>query len=94
MRQSEIELGAWINLSLVRGLRPAQYRALLSAFGLPSNILGASKTQLRRVVPDPVVDAISAHDREASSKQALLWAALPGNSIVTFADEDYPGQLL
>lgn len=93
MRQSESELGAWINLGLVNSLRPVQFRALLSTFGLPRHILGASRTQLRRIVPDAVVDELFSQGREERIARTLQWAKSPGNNVITLADDDYPKQL-
>ena len=56
--EREKDLAAWLNLSLVPGLGPVLYRSLLSAFGLPSNILAANRNQLVRVVPSTVAAAI------------------------------------
>lgn len=94
MRQSGSELGAWINLSLIQGLRPAQFRALLSTFGLPSNVFTAGKGQLNRVVPEVMADAILAKDRTEQVEKTLQWVDQPGNKIITLADDIYPGQLL
>ena len=94
MGQSDLELGAWIKLSLIHGLRPAHCRALLSAFGLPANIFNARKEQLCRVVPDFIADAILTQDRDRDTERALQWASQPGNAIITLADSAYPGQLL
>jgi len=94
VRQSENELGAWINLSLIPGLRPAQFRALLSTFGLPANVFAAHKGQLNRVVPEGIANAILAKDRTEKVENALNWVGTPGNKIITLADETYPRQLL
>jgi len=45
------DLAAWIELSLVPGLGSSRFRSLLSAFGLPARVLGATRSQLCRVVP-------------------------------------------
>ena len=87
------ELAAWIELSLVPGLGSQGFRSLLSAFGLPTQILGATRWQLARVIPESlaanIVDRIHSRDVE----KTLLWASQPGHSILTLADPEYPKQL-
>lgn len=94
MRQAEEDLGAWINLSLVPGLDAAKYRALLAAFGLPSEILRTKTRDLERVVPPSLARTILEPQRQALVEQALLWSEESAHSILTFADTAYPRQLL
>ena len=84
----------WISVSLVPGIGPARYRALLSAFGLPGNILAASRSQLERVVSADIAAAILANDRRESIERTLAWAAQPNHHVLTLADTTYPPQLL
>jgi DNA processing protein len=84
----------WISVGLVPGIGPATYRALLSAFGLPGNILAASRSQLARVVSDDMAAAILANDRVEDIDRTLDWAAKPNHHILTLADATYPPQLL
>ena len=88
------DLESWIDVSLVPGLGPSAYRALLSAFGLPRAIRSASRSQLARVVPDEMAAAILGNQRAAGVAAAIEWAGQPGHSVVTLADPDYPQQLL
>ena len=92
--RSNDDRAAWIDLSLVPGLGPGAYRALLSAFGLPHAIRSASRSQLARVVPEAIAAAIVSDQRAAGVAAALEWAEQPGRSVVTLADPDYPQQLL
>ena len=91
---SNDELASWIDLSLIPGLGPQTYRALLSAFGLPDNIRAASRSRLAQVVPESIAEKIHGESRQAQVAAALSWASQPGRSIVTLADPDYPKQLL
>ncbi len=93
MPQRDEELAAWIDVSLVPGLGPAQFRALLSAFGLPQNILRAGREQLGRIVSPSIASAILAKDRQQSVDDALSWARQPGHSILNLADANFPKQL-
>jgi DNA processing protein len=92
--RSNDDLACWISLSLVSGLGGQTYRSLLSAFGLPGNILAASRAQLVRVVSNTIAARILGNGRAALVAAALEWAEQPGRSIVTLADPDYPPQLL
>ena len=88
------DLASWVDLSLVPGLGPARYRALLTEFGLPEEIKAASPRQLSRVVPESVAARIGDSDRSVPVSAALRWSEQPGQTIVTLADPDYPQQLL
>ena len=87
------DLAAWVGVGLVPGLGPANYRSLLSAFGLPQNILGSSHAQLCKVIPVSLATAILAGDRSKEVEQALAWLEQPGNHILTLADTHYPPRL-
>ena len=87
-------LAAWIRLSLIDGLGPATFRKLLSVFGLPDQILGASHANLSRFVPTAMAQQILQETREAQIAATLDWAGHDGNTILTLADEAYPRLLL
>lgn len=89
------DLEAWLRLSLLDGLGPQTLRKLLIAHGSPKDILAASARDLAALVPSAVVSAIrngGASD-EALSK-VRQWLTDPANHVLTFADADYPRQLL
>jgi len=88
------ELATWVDLSLVPGLGSQSFRALLSAFGLPPNVLGATRAQLSRVVPESLATRILERSRGPDVENALRWADQSGHAIVTLADAGYPKQLL
>jgi len=88
------DLAAWIELSLVPGLGSSRYRSLLSAFGLPANVLGATRAQLSRVVPEPLAATILERSSAAEVEKALRWAEGQARSVLTLADAAYPRQLL
>jgi DNA processing protein len=94
MRQTDEDLGAWIRLSLVPGLDSGKYRALLSAFGLPCEILRTPPARLERVVTPAMVKAIADPEWNMRVEQTLKWAQQDGHTILTLADEGYPRQLL
>jgi DNA processing protein len=89
-----VELAAWIELSLVPGLGSQSFRSLLSAFGLPANILAATRAQLGRVVNESLAGRILERKFGGEVDKALQWAKQPGHAVITLADAEYPKQLL
>ena len=87
-------LAAWIRLSLIDGLGPATFRKLLSVFGLPDQILGASHANLSRIVPKAMALQTLQETHEAQIAATLDWAGQDGNTILTLADKAYPRLLL
>mgnify|MGYP001474701462 CR=1 FL=1 len=53
--QHDAELAAWIRLSLVPGLGGQSLRRLLTAFGLPQQVLAAGRGALVRIVSAEIV---------------------------------------
>lgn len=88
------ELAAWIELSLVPGLGGQGFRSLLSTFGLPTQILSATRSQLSRVVPEATASRILERRSGPEIEAALEWAARPAHAVLTLADAEYPKQLL
>jgi DNA processing protein len=87
-------LASWVRLSLVTGLGPRNFRQLLSAFGLPENVFGASHARLSAVVSSELALRILKDENAVTVAQALDWAGQPDQAIVSLADESYPRQLL
>src|SRR5258705_10509158 len=88
------DLAAWIELSLVSGLGGQRLRALLSTFGLPTEVLRATRSQLSRVVPEALAAGILERSSASEVEKALRWAAQPEHKVLTLADTEYPKQLL
>ncbi len=88
------DLAAWIELSLVSGLGGQRFRSLLSTFGLPTNVLKATRSQLCRVVPEAIAAGILERNSASEVQKALQWAARPEHKVLTLADNEYPKQLL
>src|SRR5204863_7359763 len=65
------DLAAWIELSLVPGLGGQRFRSLLSTFGLPGNVLNATRSQLCRVVPETLAANIIERNRSAEVEKAI-----------------------
>ena len=91
------EVASWLRLTETPGVGPVLCRVLLGAFGLPEAVLDASREQLRRFVPEAIVEALKA---EPSPELASLiertesWLREPNNHWITLADTRYPRALL
>ncbi len=92
--QHDAELAAWIKLSLVPGLGGQSLRRLLTAFGLPQQVLAAGRGALARIVSAEIVGRILADLDSPAVDAALEWAAADGHAVLTLADGDYPQPLL
>ncbi len=92
--QHDPDLAAWIKLSLVPGLGGQGLRKLLSAFGLPRQVLAAGPAALARVVSAEVVTRIVSDLDSPAVDAALEWATADGHAVLTLADGDYPQALL
>jgi DNA processing protein len=88
------DLAAWIDLSLASGIGSRSFRSLLSAFGLPVQVLAANRSQLARVVSEPLAEVILDRGRGPLVEKTLAWATQPRHTILTLADSRYPRHLL
>ncbi|HEX7909702.1 MAG TPA: DNA-processing protein DprA [Paraburkholderia sp.] len=94
---TDIELTAWLRLSLAPGLKPAALRLLLSAFGLPAAILEQSPDALAAIAGEAAARAALAPagpEFAAQLDAVIAWRELPGNQLVTLDDPAYPPALL
>jgi DNA processing protein len=87
-------LASWLQLTLTPGLGAAAIRGLLKQFGLPENILGATRAQLERIAGPEAAALLRPEGIAPAVERALRWAEEPGHGIVTFADAAYPAMLL
>jgi DNA processing protein len=88
------DLTAWLRLSLTSGLGGESFRKLLSAFGGPEQVLGASRSALTRVVSGKLADAILDGELYGDPAAVESWLADASNHVVTLADSEYPQALL
>ncbi|MFK0377121.1 DNA-processing protein DprA [Pandoraea sp. NPDC090278] len=91
------EIKDWLRLCHTPGVPPAAVRRLLSAFGPPGAIFGASRGALSDVVPVDVVGRLLARTSAELSTQiasTLEWAGRPGCAVVTLSETAYPRALL
>ena len=88
------DLTAWLRLSLTSGLGGESFRKLLSAFGGPEQVLGASRTALTGVVTGKIADAILDGQLHGDPAAVETWLADTNNHVVTLADAEYPQALL
>ena len=92
--QHDAELAAWIKLSLVPGLGGQSLRRLLTAFGLPQQVLAAGRGALARIVSAEIAGRILSDLDSPAVDAALEWATADGHAVLTLADGDYPQPLL
>lgn len=88
------QLAAWLRLTLLPGIGPAQQRTLLAAFGLPQHVFDSGRSAIAGVIGAQAADRLLAPPDEARIRGALDWAAQPGNHLITLADAEYPRTLL
>jgi DNA processing protein len=94
---TDLELAAWLRLSLAPGLKPTALRLLLGAFGLPEAILRQEHETLAAIAGDAAARAALAPtgpDFDAQLEAVIAWRELPGNQVVTLDDPAYPPALL
>ncbi len=87
-------LASWLQLTLTPGLGAASLRELLRRHGSPEGVLAQSRAELARSLPAPVLAALESGEVRRAVDAALAWAGMPGHSIVTLADTEYPKLLL
>jgi DNA processing protein len=88
------DLAAWLRLTLTPGIGGETQRKLLSAFGPPANLFGASVSTLASVIPARIAEHLLGHDALTEIEAALVWKNEPGNIILTLEDSAYPQRLL
>ncbi len=84
----------WLRLSLTPGLGPRTARALLSAFGLPQQILAASQAQLAAVIGQRLAAAVKQPPDPTALTRNLRWLEHPERYLLSLADSRYPQALL
>ncbi|MFH1819440.1 MAG: DNA-processing protein DprA [Pseudomonadota bacterium] len=87
-------LDPWLRLALVPGVGNTSLIRLLTAFGSPEAVLSSGRHALAAHLTSAQCDALLAEPDAAQLDAALEWLDLPGNSLMTLADEDYPKTLL
>lgn len=90
------DLKAWLQLACAPGVGPVAVRLLLTAFGLPQQVLAQSVTALSAVVPAKLARAVLARPGAALPalvERTLAWLGTPGNHLLTLADDAYPRRL-
>jgi DNA processing protein len=87
-------LASWLQLTLAPGLGAATVRKLLSQFGLPEKVVGASRAELARFASTEALQGLDSDVVAKAVEHALAWLQRPGNAIVTLADAAYPRLLL
>ena len=84
----------WIALTQIPGLGNADIRQLLTLFGSPDHIFGASAHQLKTVVSDAIAAKILQGIAVDKIQPTLDWLQKGNTHLVTLADTTYPQSLL
>lgn len=90
------DLKAWLQLACAPGVGPVAVRLLLTAFGLPQQVLAQSVTALSAIVPAKLARAVLARPGAGLASlvdRTLAWLRMPGNHLLTLADDAYPRRL-
>jgi DNA processing protein len=87
-------LASWLRLTLAPGLGPAKIRDLLSRYGLPEQVLAASRRELATALPPSAYEALESSALDAAVERALAWSKGSDCSVVTLGDAAYPNRLL
>ena len=88
------DLEAWLRLSLTLGLGGESFRKLLTAFGGPEQVLGASRTSLTTLVSGKLAGAILDGQLHGDLASVEAWLTDSNNHVITLADAEYPQALL
>lgn len=88
------ELAQWLALNQIPGLGNASICQLLTKFGSPDGIFGASISQLREIVDDEFAQKINKGVHIATIQPTLDWLKKDNAHVITLADETYPQKLL
>jgi DNA processing protein len=97
---SREELAAWLRLATTPGVGRAAARQLLTAFGSPEQVLGASRAALLQLVDVDTAQALLRRDPRDAAVFAATWRWLDDappdapRDIVTLGDPRYPPLLL
>ena len=87
-------LASWLQLALTPGLGPATLQRMLRQFGLPHAALARKRAELGAFTTPAVLAALDSEAVAQAVARTLAWAAQPGHSVITLADEAYPKLLL
>lgn len=94
---SRTELGDWLRLVGTPGVRRAQVRRLLAAFGPPPAVFAAPPAALAKVVGNAtaaVLLAAPGRDHAEYVARTDAWRDHPARHVLTLADPAYPPALL
>jgi DNA processing protein len=93
--KSELDdMQLWIALTQIPGLGNADIRQLLTVFGTPDHIFGASAHQLKTVVSNVIAAKIMQGIPTELIQPTLDWLQKDNRHLVTLADTTYPQSLL
>ncbi len=87
-------IALWVALNQINGLGSAGLYQLLSKFGSPEEIFGASISELKSVVNDEIATTIHQGIEREAIQTTLDWLDKEHSHIITLGDAQYPEKLL
>ncbi len=94
MSDRDAATDAWLRLGLTSGIGNVSLLRLLTAFGSPEAVLSSGRGARAAHLSAAQIEALEAGPDAGELEAAHAWLALPGNSLLTLADADYPKPLL
>jgi len=91
------EIAAWLQLTQTRGISPAQWRAALTQWGPPQQVLATPARELARILGHEAAHSLHRAPDAALSQSidaVVAWTEKTGHHFITLADGRYPAQLL
>lgn len=85
---------AWLQLTLMPGLRPSAQRKLLRVLKSPARVLAAPEVLTSRIVDAESAARLAQGPQAALVDRALAWLAEENNHLVALGDPAYPRALL
>jgi DNA processing protein len=88
------ETVAWLRLTLVPGVSPANQQALLRALGTPEQVLASPRSKVCLLTDDEVAARLAQGPDEELLARTLRWLEHPAHHLITLGDAAYPQSLL
>jgi len=88
--RSRDETLAWLRLTLVPGVSPAQQQRLMRALGTPEQVLASPHARITEIAGADAQARLAAGPDAAQLAKALAWLEAGDHHLVTLADASYP----
>jgi DNA processing protein len=85
---------AWLRLTLVPGVSPAQQQALMRELGMPEQVLASPPSRIAEVAGKDAAARLAAGPDAGLLERSLAWLEETGHRLVALGDDAYPRALL